>query len=228
MRISKVGEDGKIDEMKNPNDVIREKILRYLYELHQKARSLKSAATNISNLKRAMKQEGIVQQAVIANLDYLMQKGWVKQDIEQRTITTKSGISVPSPSIRYIITDVGIDKIEGESTFQRQDRYAGINITNIQGVTVIGDENVVNTEYSDLYQALSEFEKAVSTSEKLADEDKLNITADIESLKNQLSKPKPNHAIIANLWSGIKKVAQITELARAMAKVAALVQPFIG
>jgi len=214
--------------MKNPNDVIRETILSYLYELHQKARSLKSASTNIRDLKRAMKQENISQQEVIANLDYLIQKDWVKAEIEQKTFTTKSGISVPSTSTRYKITDVGIDKIEGESAFQRRDRYAGINITNIQGVTVIGDENVVNAEYSDLYQALNELEKSVSSSNKLSDEEKLNITADAESLKNQLSKSKPDKTIVSKLWLGIEKAVKVAGLVQAAAQVAALVQPFIG
>lgn len=213
--------------MKNPNDIIREKILHHLYELHQRARSLKSAATNISNLKKAMKQKGISQQDVIANLDYLMQKGWVKPVIEQKTFTTKSGISVPSTSTRYKITDVGIDKIEGESTFQRQDKYAGINITNIQGVTVVGDENIVNTEYSDLYQALNELENSVSSSDKLSDEDKLNITADVEGLKNQLSKPKPDKMIVSRLWSGIEKTAKVAGLIQALAQITPLMQQFI-
>jgi hypothetical protein len=214
--------------MQNPNDAIRETILRYLYELHQNARSLKSAATNIRDLKRAMKEEGISQQEVVANLDYLLQKEWVCKVLPDRTFTTKSGFSVPSGSTRYKITDVGMDKIEGESAFKRQDRYAGINITNIQGVTVIGDENVVNAEYSDLYQALNELEKSVSSSNELSDEGKLNVTADIESLKNQLSKPKPDKAIVSKLWSGISKAVQVAGLVGAAAQVAALVQPFIG
>ena len=214
--------------MKNPNDVIREKILLHLYELHQKARSLKSAATNISDLKKAMKQKGISQQDVVANLDYLLQKEWVKPVIEQKTFTTKSGISVPSTSTRYKITDVGIDKVEGESAFQRRDRYAGINITNIQGVTVVGDENVVNTQYSDLYQSLNELEKSVSFSNKLSDEDKLNITADVESLKNQLSKPQPDKMIVSKLWSGIEKAAKVAGLVQILAQITPLMQQFIG
>ncbi len=202
-------------------------MLSYLYELHQKARSLRSAATNISGLKRAMKQKGISQQEVIANLDYLIQKEWVCEVVEGKTYTTNRGITVPSVSKRYKITDVGIDKLEGESAFQRRDRYAGINITNIQGVTVIGDENVVNTEYSDLYQALNEFKKAVSSSDKLSDEDKLNITADVESLKDQLSKPKPNREIIANIWSGIEKAAKVTGLVYTLTQIVPLMQQFI-
>jgi len=214
--------------MVNPNDVIRGTILRYLYELHQKARSLKSAATNIRDLKRAMKQKGILQQAVVANLDYLLQKEWVREVVEEKTYTTSRGITVPSISKRYKITDVGIDKLEGESAFQRRDRYAGINVTNIQGVTVIGDENVVNAEYSDLYQALNELERAVSSSDGLSDEEKLNITADVESLKDQLSKSKPDKTIVSKLWSNIEKAAMVAGLAQAVAQVAALVPPFIG
>jgi hypothetical protein len=214
--------------MQNPNDVIREKILSYLYGLHQKARSLQSAATNISDLKKAMKQQRISQQEVVANLDYLLQKEWVCKVLPDRTFTTKSGISVPSGSTRYKITDVGIDKIEGESAFKRQDRYAGINITNIQGVTVIGDENVVNADYSELYQALNELEKSVSSSNELSDEEKLNITSDVESLKSQLSKREPDKSIISKLWSGINKAAQVASVVQAVAQVAVLVQPFIG
>lgn len=214
--------------MRNPNDVIRETILRHLYELHQKARSLKSAATNIRDLKQAMKQESISQQEVVANLDYLLQKEWVCEVPPDKTFTTKSGISVPSGSTKYKITDIGIDKIEGESAFQRQDRYAGINITTIQGVTVVGDGNVVNAKYSDLYQALNELEGSVSASDRLSDEDKLNITADIESLKNQLSKPKPDRTIVSKLWSGIEKAVWVAGLVEAVAKVVALVKPFIG
>jgi len=214
--------------VKNPNDIIREKILYHLYELHQRARSLKSAATNIRDLKGAMKQKGISQQDVVANLDYLIQKEWVKPVIEQKTFTTKAGISVPSTSTRYKITDVGIDKIEGESAFQRRDRYAGINIKNIQGIIVIGDENVVNAKYSDLYQVLNELEKSVSLSNELSDEDKLNVTADVESLKNQLSKPEPDKTIVSKLWSGIEKTAKVAGLVHALAQVTPLMQQFIG
>lgn len=213
--------------MVNPNDVIRETILKHLYELHQHARSLKSASTNMRDLKSAMKQEGIPQQSVVANLDYLLQKGWVREVVEEKTYTTNRGVTVPSVSKRYKITDVGIDKLEGESAFQRRDRYAGINVTNIQGVTVIGDENVVNTEYSDLYQALNELEGAVSSSDGLSDEEKLNITADVESLKDQLSKSKPDKTIVSTLWSNIEKAAMAAGLANAAAQVATLVLPFI-
>ncbi len=212
--------------MKNPKDVIRETILNYLYELHRKARSLKGAATNIRDLKSAMKRKDISQPEVIANLDYLIEKEWVREVVEEKTYTTPRGITVPSVSKRYKITDVGVDKVEGESAFQRRDRYTGINITNIKGVTVVGDENIVSVKYSDLYHSLEELENAIKSS-GLSDEDKLNTTADIESLKNQLSKNEPDKTIVSKLWSGIEKTAKVAGLAQALTQIIPYMQQFI-
>ena len=215
-------------KMENPNDLIREKILRHLYEVHQNARSLKSAGTNMRDLKSAMKQKGVAQQEVVANLDYLIQKGWVGEVVEEKMYTTGTGVTVPSTSRRYKITDVGVDKVEGESVFQRRDRYAGIKVTNIKGVTVVGNENVVNVEYSDLYSALDGLENAASMSDNLSDEDKLNVIADVESLKNQLSKPEPDKTIVSKLWSGIEKTAKVAGLVQSLAQIAPLMQQFMG
>lgn len=50
----------------------------------------------------------------------------------------------------YKISDVGIDKLEGASSYRLQEHLSRVNITNIRGVTIIGDGNVVNTNLADL------------------------------------------------------------------------------
>lgn len=129
---------------------------------------------------------------------------------------------------KYKISDIGIDKLEGASVYSKPDRFHGINIMNIKGVTVVGSKNVVNVKYSDLYEVLDALEEEVSKEKTLSDEDKLNVTADIESLKNQLSKPKPNRNVIASLWSGIEKIVTGAGMVELAQKVAKLVSPFMG
>jgi hypothetical protein len=78
--------------MANPNDAIRDAVLRFLYERHRRAKSPKSAGLKIRDIQKAMRERhGYKQQDVASNLDYLIQKGWVREVIEDRTFTTKAG-----------------------------------------------------------------------------------------------------------------------------------------
>jgi hypothetical protein len=173
-----------------------------------------------------MKAKGISQKQVNSNLDYLVQKGWVREVVTSRSYTTPQGMTQQSEIRTYKISDIGIDKLEAASIYRREERLSGINVTNIQGVTVIGSENIVNTQFSDLSRALAELEKVISESDALSDEDKLNVIADIGSLQSQLSKPKPIRDLVRTLWSGIEKVVTAAAFADVVTKVAGLMGPF--
>jgi Mor family transcriptional regulator len=215
--------------MPNPKDRLRTVLLQHLYDHHQKARSLKGAGIKISELKTAMKNTSeMSQQDVIANLDYLIQKGWVAEEREEKVFKTAKGVSVPSISKRYKITDVGIDKIEGESAYQREEKYPGINITNVRGVMVIGDENVVNTRFADLYETLEQLKREVGQSKKLSDEEKLVVTSDIDSIENQIAKPEPDKQIITQLWASAEKVVTAAGLIEIGRKVASFLAPLLS
>jgi len=56
--------------------------------------------------------------------------------------------------------------------FKKPETAGAVNITNIKGVTVVGDGNVVNTQLTDLSRALDDLDKAIAAS-KLTDEEKL-------------------------------------------------------
>lgn len=214
--------------MGNPNDVIRDTILRHLYKLHTGARGPKGVGTKIRDLHRAMRAKGILQREVNSNLDYLVQKGWVREIVTPRSYRTSQGTTQQSEIRTYKISDIGIDKLEAASVYRREERLSGINVTNIQGVTVIGSNNIVNTQFSDLSRALAELEKVVSESDTLTDEDKLNVIADIGSLQSQLSKPKPIKELVRTLWLGIEKVVTAAGFAEVVTKVASLMSPFLG
>jgi hypothetical protein len=145
-------------QMPNPNDAIRDAILRHLYSVHSKARSPKSAGLKITELGKALKPFKL--QEVGSNLDYLVQKGWVREVIEKRMFTTPKGTTQQAEKRSYKISDLGIDRLEAASIYLLAPAATHINVTNIRGVTVVGEGNVVNTTFADVSRALSAIRQA--------------------------------------------------------------------
>lgn len=222
-----MADDEWLGQMTNPNDAVRDAILRHLYDLHRRARGPKGVATKIRELQSAMRKLGIGQASVNSNLDYLVQKGWVREDVTPRSYTTPGGMVKQSEVRTYKISDIGIDKLEGASSYRLREHISKVNITNVHGVTIIGDGNVVNTNFTDLSRLLSELETTVLESPDISEEEKLNIAADIGSLQNQLSKPRPDRGIISTLWNGIEKAVTGAAFIELVQKAAGLVSSIV-
>jgi hypothetical protein len=213
--------------MTNPNDAIRDVILRHLYSVHKKARSPRTAGLTITELSKALKAQGIKLQDVASNLDYLVQKGWAREVIEQRRFVTPGGTERNSEKRSYKISDSGIDRLEAASTFKRSTVGSSINVTNIRGVTVVGEGNVVNTTFTDLSRTLNELKQAILQESQIPDTDKLNIVADIDALEAQLQKPEPSKSVIRTLWDNVQKIAATGSIIELVHKAAALIQPLL-
>jgi hypothetical protein len=210
----------------NINDEVRESILNFLYRVHKKARSRESARVSRSELKKELKKIGWKEQDIASNLDYLIQSGWVRVEVEESEFKTPRGFIRKRVKEYYKISDAGINFFEGPSKFQRLEKsISGINVTNIQGVTVIGDQNVVvNTQFIDLYRRLSLLSEIVRNSSHLSDEEKLNFTKDIDTIKDQLSKSSPDKNIIKLAWEKLKPLATISGVASFFKQVAELIR----
>ena len=207
------------------NDEIRKIILEYLYNIHKKARSLKKARVSMKDLKKGLKERGLREQEIIRNLDYLIQSGWVTVEREETEFKTPRGFTRKQVKEYYKISDTGINYFEGPSEFQRVAKsFSGINITNIQGVTVVGDQNVVvNTQYLDLYRRLSLLSEAVRNSGQLTDKEKLEYVMEIETIKDQLAKPSPDKNIIKLAWEKLKPLATISGIMTFFKQVAEII-----
>jgi hypothetical protein len=215
----------------NPNDEIRRMILQYFYDRNVKATSRtgkRGSAIKISDVKRELKeQHGLSQQEVMSNLTYLIDNGWVKTFDIEKTVTVKGG-TVPSTTTFYEITAKGIDRIEGGSQFEPKERYAGINISATgSNVITLGDGNVVNAQYSELHTLLNDLKGAIATSHNLSEAEKLEFAVDVESIKNQLAKARPNKPIISQLWNGLQKLAPLAGIAEMIVRVAPLIQDLL-
>jgi hypothetical protein len=215
-------------EMSNLNDEVRDAILRQLHAVHSNARSPKTAGILPSDLARRLKPHGFKQQQIGGNLDYLVQKGWVKEVREKRTFTTPRGTTQSAERITYKVSDEGIDHLEGASMFKKTAVGSHVNVTNIEGVTVVGDGNVVNTTFAAASRSLEQLKEAATDSKTINDEQKLNVISDIDSLEAQLQRPKPHSGVVKMLWTNIEKLAAAAGLVELAAHTAELIRPLLS
>ncbi len=198
------------------NDEIRQRILNYLDHKRKTARGVSGLAASISEINKTLRVDGIKQNEVASNLDYLVQHGWVKEEVINRPYTTRRGFQVPSEKRLYKLSDIGIKYTEGHSIFDRSDAFSGINITNIGGVTVVGSNNVVRNEFIDILRVLNQLEGMMKVSDQLLDEQKLNIQSDIQTIKAQLSKTNPDKSILQKAIEGISFIGSLPGFAEVL------------
>lgn len=191
------------------NDEVRQKILAFLSDCRKKARGLDSLMASSSDIKKAMAKFTISQNETVQNLDYLVQHDWVDEKVIKRPYTTPKGIEIPNEKHLFGLSAIGIKYIEGESEFDRTSVFSGINITNIGGVTVVGNNNVVRNEFVDVLRIFNQMEGMVKMTDQLSEEQKLDVQADIQTIKNQLSKSKPSKDILQKAMEGISFIGSI-------------------
>jgi hypothetical protein len=209
------------------NTEIRRRMLQYFYDRNNNATSVrgkKGSAVKISDVKRELKAaHDLTQQEVQSNLTYLISQGWVEEDKVEKAFTTRTGTMMPATTPYYQITAAGIDKIEGPGEFTRT-TFHGINIEKIEGqnIITIGSGNQINAKFTELGQALAELREAVTASDA-AEDKKMELVADIETIQTQLAKPEPNRGIARAAWETVKGAASIQGCAALVAKVTALI-----
>lgn len=213
----------------NPDDAKRDRILRFLYQRHKTTRGIKKIPIGIRDLQTEMKKQHQMSQAdVSSNLDYLIQAGWVREVVKERAFTTKAGMEVSAEQTKYKISDVGINHLEAGTVFKQPTAGSNINVTNIKGVTVLGDGNIVNAQFTDLSRAIDELDHAISDSNQLTDEQKLEAAADLSTIRAQIAKRSPDHSIVERAWNAVKSVATLGGAASAVEKAGRLIAGLLG
>jgi hypothetical protein len=207
----------------NPNDDHRDKILRFLYDRHRTARGITAIPVGIQDLRREMKnRHGMKQPEVASNLDYLIQMGWVRAEVKSRQFVTARGMVLPREQTKYKISELGIDHLEAASMFKKPQAASQVNITNVQGVPVVGDGNVVNAKFTELSRALDDLDQAVADSPQLTDEQRLDAAGDLSAIRAQVAKKNPNPSVIRSAWEGLKALPVLGSAADAVARVGKL------
>ena len=217
--------------MNNPNDSVREQILKYFYDRNTNAtseRGKRGSHIKISDIKKELKNlHGFNQSSVVSQLNYLISSSWVDKITEERTFFTRAGTQQPSRLEWYTITAPGIDKIEGSSSdFMRENPYASLNITAVNSAIQLGNGNVVNKSFVGLANELDKLRIAISESD-MTEEEKLSAVADLETINGQLAKPVPNKNIIRMAWDALSS-GKAAELIQKGAAAANAIQAFLS
>jgi hypothetical protein len=213
----------------NPNDNRRDKILQFLYDRHQTAQGITAIPIGIQDLRREMKNRyGMKQSEVASNLDYRIQVGWVRPEVKSRSFLTAGGMVLPREQTKYKISEVGINHLEAASMFKKPQAASHVNITNVQGVTVVGDGNVVNAKFTELSSVLDELDQAIAESRQLTDEQKLDAAGDISAIRAQVAKKNPSPSAIRGAWEGLKALAVLGNAADAVTRVGKLLSDLLS
>ena len=209
-------------------DEIRIMILEYLYNAWKNPRGMESHKLKISKICSDLKKKDVEKKYVIRNLHYLIETGWAVEEIKESQYFTGK-MSVPTEKKTYRISKDGIDFFEGHSKFQKSNKLAGINISNIEkSVIVLGDDNVVRNEYKELSESLDKFGNQIRMSGELSDVEKMDYQAEIETIKAQLAKSNPNKGIIKKSWEALKAVATIGSIAGLYTQIKPLIDSLLG
>jgi hypothetical protein len=181
-------------------------------------------ALGIREVQSAMKKRCNMKQSEVShNLDYLVQRGWVKEVARTRDFTTRQGMRVNAEQKKYKISDSGIDRLESATVFATPAGGPQVNITNVQGVTVIGDGNAVNIRFTQMATALEQLQQAVLKSGELSDRQKLDALADIGTIRSQITKSEPDKTIVDSVWRALGRLADVTTIAGALSTLGPLV-----
>jgi len=73
---------------------------------------------------------------------------------EEAVSYTIPGKGVTAKTVKYRISDLRVDYFEGPSRFQKKRDVGGIDVSNVSGIVVIGNDNLVQSQFESLYRHL--------------------------------------------------------------------------
>ncbi len=156
---------------------------------------------------------------------YLVKTGWIDEETDTYNIPGKG---ITAKNVHYHISDMGIDRFEGPSKFQKLRNISGIDVSNVGGIVVIGDGNVVQTRFEGLYRHLDLLEHSISITDGLSNEQKIGYLAEVETIKSQLAKPSPDRGIISRAWTTLSALSTIPGLVELVETIRKVIGPLIG
>jgi len=200
-------------------DLIREKVLESLYRQHQVARSRTSQMVGIRELARLVKQliPKIKENQVAANVTFLVQNNLV-EEIPVENYFAKKNFGGAKPTYKYRLSRDGLGYFEHGSRFDHSGVFAGIgDISGSGNFIVIGNDNSVtsvsNIAFSEGHRLAEDLRRRVNALGELNDEEKISIQGDLETIKSQFAKAKPDTSILKKAKENLGVLSNIATVA---------------
>lgn len=180
----------------NPEDSIREAVLKFLYDYNREKAQWLSPEMVVNRLR----SQGFERQQVNRNINYLTDEGYIRK----KSVKVKSSAG-PLDFEKIMISSKGIQLFE-KSKFTRK-TFSSISLEGDNNVIVMGDNlgSITQTKgisIVELNKFIEEVKKAA-----LSEDEKMNLIADVETIKSQLVKPSPSKQIIQLAWTAINAAA---------------------
>ena len=147
--------------------------------------------------------------------------------VHERSFRAAGGTLQPSQQVKYKISVDGIDRVRGGSELPAAPRYAGVNISNVGGVTVVGNDNIVRTQFAPVAEQLHALREAVNKSE-MPDEEKLVVNTEVDRIELELRRDDPDRGVISRSWEAIKATATVASVADFAQRAGLALWPFIS
>ncbi|MBI2600464.1 hypothetical protein HYW42_00770 [Candidatus Daviesbacteria bacterium] len=194
-------------------DRVRDKILKFLYDYNLK-KALWIAPARVAN---ELRREGFDRNEVIRNINFLKGEGYVSKKVERG-----GGVSFE----KIIISSKGVQIFE-KSKFSRK-TFSSITLEGSNNVLVMGDNigsitQVKGNSIDELNSLIEEVRKST-----LTEEEKMNLTGDVETIKSQLVKPNPSKQIIQVSWAAITTAATFSGAHDLLIKIKTLLAAWLG
>ena len=199
---------------------IRRNILRWFYDLNKKG----GASKGMQDLCRGVKDAYDYKAPLVKeHLTYLCDLGYVYKETVMTQVRTGQTMR-EQPKVSYRVSAKGIEFMEGKSEFSDKERYPGINIKATGGSTVVlGDGNIVNSTYRPLYDELGKLLHAVADSSELNDSAKLEVSVNIETIRDQLALDRPSKTIVDTAWETANRICTTGTLAEYAVRIAPMI-----
>lgn len=200
-------------------DLIREKILEGLYKQLQTARSRRSQVIGVRDLTRLVKQNlpEIKETQVAANVTFLVQNGLV-EEVPIENYFAKKKFGGGKPTYKYRLSKEGLAYFEHGSKFDRSNVFAGIgDITGSGNFILIGNNNnitsISNVNFSKGHELAEDLRRRVNALGELTNEEKISLQGDLETIKAQLAKQKPDKGILEKAKRNLGLLSDIATVA---------------
>jgi hypothetical protein len=118
-----------------------------------------------------------------------------------------------------------LDKINSN---RKQDINPAMNVIAINGFNIIGNGNIVNARFGELFKELDTLGENIASCQKLTPDERQDIDAEITTIKAQLSKSKPDKSLIMQSWECVEAVVTGKNLYDLLLIAAPLVKAFIA
>ena len=205
-------------------DDVRRDIVQWFHALNKRG----GAPCGMRDLCAGMKDDfGHKAPLVKEHLTFLVDLRYVHKDTVMTKVQTGQTVR-DQPRVTYRIGAKGIEFMEGKSVFSDRERFPGINITATGGSTVVlGDGNVVNSNYRSLYDDLGRLRQRIADSTLLNDSSKLEASVAIDTIKGQLALPQPDRTIVSKAWEIANKACTAATLVDYAARLGAMIAQLV-